>query len=195
MRLSWVQMQFFLVKLGRGIVDQLCRNTSVMIPNLSVNREVQFSLRENQPGSNSVHIVGKCSSDALEQNPVQDTLAALLVHSQSCRMTRWVKYNWIWFGLFLEHRFTLSAGLVFSFWCVFWSCGSSVFQCSFLVSTAIAHQVRYVPEVISEPCSTLFFIVKWIWLRLSSHYGRLQFGCFRRKSSARYLSRSAMRVV
>ena len=63
-------MHFFLVKLGRGIVDQLCRNTSVMIPNLSVNREVQFSLRESQPGSNSVHIVGACSSDALEQNPV-----------------------------------------------------------------------------------------------------------------------------
>ena len=52
------------------------QNTSVMIPNLSVNREVQFSLRKNQPGSNSVHIVGACSSVALEQNPVQDTLAA-----------------------------------------------------------------------------------------------------------------------
>ena len=30
------------------------RNTSVMIPNLSVNCEEQFSVRENQPGSNSV---------------------------------------------------------------------------------------------------------------------------------------------
>ena len=30
------------------------RNTSVMIPNLSVNCEVQFSVLENQPGSNSV---------------------------------------------------------------------------------------------------------------------------------------------
>ena len=45
-----------------------------MIPNLLVNRQVQFSLRENQPGSDSVHIAGSCSSVALEQNPVQDTL-------------------------------------------------------------------------------------------------------------------------
>ena len=100
-----------------GSIMPSARNTSVMIPNLSVIREVQFSLRENQPGSNSVHIVGKCSSDALEQNPVQDTLAALLVHSQSCRMKRWVKYNWIWFGLFLVRRFTLSAVLVFFLMC------------------------------------------------------------------------------
>ena len=64
------------------------RNTSVMIPNLSVNREVQFSLRKNLAGSNSVHIMGACSSVALEQNPVQDILAALIVHRQSCRMER-----------------------------------------------------------------------------------------------------------
>ena len=76
-----------------GSIMPSARNTSVMIPNLSVIREVQFSLRENQPGSNSVHIVGECSSDALEQNPVQDNLGALLVHSQSCRMKRRVKFN------------------------------------------------------------------------------------------------------
>ena len=46
------------------------RNTSVMIPNLSVNREEQFSVRENQPGSISVDIVAACSSVAFEQNPV-----------------------------------------------------------------------------------------------------------------------------
>ena len=69
------------------------RNTSVMIPNLSVNCEVQFSVRENQPGSNFVHIMVACSSVALEQNRVQDTLSALLVHSQSCRMKSTVEVN------------------------------------------------------------------------------------------------------
>ena len=69
------------------------QNTSVMIPNLSVNREVQFSLRKNQPGSNSVHIMGACSSVALEENPVQDTLAALIVHSQTSTMERRVIFN------------------------------------------------------------------------------------------------------
>ena len=52
-----------------------------MFPNLLVNR----FLWENEPGFNSVHIVGVCSSVALELNSVQDTLAALLVHSQSCK--------------------------------------------------------------------------------------------------------------
>ena len=69
------------------------QNTSVMIPNLSVNREVQFSYQKNQPGSNSVHITGECSSVALEENPVQDTLAALIVHSQSSTMGRRVIFN------------------------------------------------------------------------------------------------------
>ena len=64
-----------------------------MIPNLLVNREVQFSLRGNQPGLNSVHIVGECSSDALEENPVQYSLGALIVHSQSCRMKMRIKFN------------------------------------------------------------------------------------------------------
>ncbi|WP_419617610.1 hypothetical protein, partial [Thiolapillus sp.] len=32
------------------------------------------------------HIVGVCGFVAFEQNPVQGTLAALLVHSQSCRI-------------------------------------------------------------------------------------------------------------
>ena len=68
-------MHFFWVKLGRTILDQVCRAHEIlMIPNLLVNHEVQFSLRENQPGSDSVHIAGSCSSVALEQNPVQDTL-------------------------------------------------------------------------------------------------------------------------
>ena len=54
MRLSWVQIHFF------GYVRYIdsesslpsARNTSVMIRNLSVNRQVQFSLLENQSGSN-----------------------------------------------------------------------------------------------------------------------------------------------
>ena len=74
-----------------------------MISNFLLNREVQFSVRENEPGSNSV----AWSSVALEQNRVQDTLAALLVHSQSCRMKSTVELNWIWFGLVVMHRFFL----------------------------------------------------------------------------------------
>ncbi|WP_293682109.1 hypothetical protein, partial [Thiolapillus sp.] len=58
------------------------RNASVMMSMLSVNR----TLWEEKPTSDSVHIVGECSSVVSEQNSVQDTLAALLVHSQFCRM-------------------------------------------------------------------------------------------------------------
>ena len=56
-------------------------NGSGMIPKLSVNRGLHCSLRENEPSFDSAHIVGECSSVALEQNRVQDTLSALLVHS------------------------------------------------------------------------------------------------------------------
>ena len=69
------------------------RNTSVMIPNLSVNCEVQFSVLENQPAPNSVHIMVVCSSVALEKKRVQDTLSALPVHRQSCRMKSTVELN------------------------------------------------------------------------------------------------------
>ena len=79
-----------------------------MIRNLLVNRLQQFSLLENQPGSNSVHILWGCSSVALEQNEVQSTLATLLVHSQSGRMKRRVKLNRIGFGLVVVHRSTLN---------------------------------------------------------------------------------------
>ena len=57
------------------------RNPSVMIPKLSVKREVHCYLWENEPSSNSVDIVREYSSVGSEENPVQDTLAALLVHS------------------------------------------------------------------------------------------------------------------
>ena len=42
--------------------------------------------------------MGECSSVALEQNPVQDTLATLLVDSQSCRMKSTVNFemNLVW---------------------------------------------------------------------------------------------------
>ena len=69
------------------------RNASVTIPKLSVNQEVHCSLWENEPGSNSVHIVVVCSSVALEENLVNGTLAALLAHSQSCRMKSTVELN------------------------------------------------------------------------------------------------------
>ena len=52
-----------------------------MIPKLSVKREVHCYLWENEPSSNSVDIVREYSSVGSEENPVQDTLAALLVHS------------------------------------------------------------------------------------------------------------------
>ncbi len=55
-RLLWVQMHCFgeVSKSDSGSSLLSARNTSVMIPNLSVNCEVQFSVWENQPGSNSV---------------------------------------------------------------------------------------------------------------------------------------------
>jgi len=56
------------------------RNASVMM-SMSVNRTLW-----EEKTSDSVHIVGECSSVVSEQNSVQDTLAALLVHSQFCRM-------------------------------------------------------------------------------------------------------------
>ena len=61
-------------------------------------RSRQCSLLENEPSSDSVQIVGECSSVALEQNPVQDTLAALPVHSQSCTMKSTVEseMNLVW---------------------------------------------------------------------------------------------------
>ena len=70
----------------------------VMIPKLSVIRAVHCSLWENEPGSNSVHIVVVCSSVALEENLVNGTLAALLAHSQSCRMKSIVEIeqNLVW---------------------------------------------------------------------------------------------------
>ena len=37
--------------------------------------------------------MGECSSVALEQNPVQDTSAALLFHSQSCGMKSAVEFE------------------------------------------------------------------------------------------------------
>ena len=63
-----------------------------MIAKFSVNRDVHFSLGENEPGL-EVHIVGECSSVAFEQNPMQGTLAALLVHSQSCRMKSTIDFK------------------------------------------------------------------------------------------------------
>ena len=82
--------------LKRAIVDQICRVheiRSLCSRTCLVNHQVHCSLWENEPGSNSVHNVGVCSSAALEQNPVQDTLAASLVHSQSCRMKSTVEMN------------------------------------------------------------------------------------------------------
>ena len=84
-------MQF----LGQFMYSDLliAQNASVTIPKLSVNREVHCCLWENEPSSDSIHIVEEYNWVVLEQNPVQDTLAALLVHSQSCTMKSTVDGN------------------------------------------------------------------------------------------------------
>ena len=94
-RICSVEMQFLCqcVYSDSGSSLLSARNASVRIPKLSVNSEVHCSVCENKPLSDSVHNVGECTSVALEQNPVQDTLAALLAHSQSCRMKSLVKLN------------------------------------------------------------------------------------------------------
>ena len=46
-------------------------NGSGMISKLFVNRWLPCSSRENEPSFHSAHIVGECSSVALEQNLVQ----------------------------------------------------------------------------------------------------------------------------
>ena len=48
---------------------------------------------ENEPSSDSVQIVGECSSVALEENPVKDSLAVFLVHNQSCTMKSTVEFE------------------------------------------------------------------------------------------------------
>ena len=83
--------QFMYSNYGSSFLN--ARNASFRIPKLSVNSEVHCSVWENKPPLDSVHNVGECTSVALEQNPVQDTLAALLAHSQSCRMKSTVELN------------------------------------------------------------------------------------------------------
>ena len=70
-------------------------NGSGMIPKLSVNRGVHCSLREIEPSSD---FVGICSSVALEQNLVRDTLAALHVQSRTWRIksTLGFEMNKVW---------------------------------------------------------------------------------------------------
>ena len=48
-------------------------NGSVMVLKLSMNSALHCTLWENKPTSDSVHIVGECSSVVPEQNSVQDT--------------------------------------------------------------------------------------------------------------------------
>ena len=65
----------YLVGLCRAILYQVLSagNGSGMTPKLSVNRP----LRENEASfDDSAHIMGECSLVALEQNRVQNTLAA-----------------------------------------------------------------------------------------------------------------------
>ena len=100
---------FFLIKLGRAILNQVCRVHEIL-PLWSGT--YQWTVKYNflywkiNLDRISVHIVGVCSSFALEQNEVQATLATLLVHSQSGRMKRRVKLTRIGFGLVVVHRST-----------------------------------------------------------------------------------------
>ena len=77
-------------------------NSFGMFPKLAMNRGVHCCLRETESCSDPVHILGECSWIALQQNAVQDTLAALFVHSQSCKMKSTVEHgNEFGFNLFL----------------------------------------------------------------------------------------------
>ena len=80
-------MQFFgqCMYSDSGSSLRSARIASVTIPKLSVNRQVNSSLWESESSSDSVDIVGEYSWVVLEQNPVQYTLPASLVHRQSSR--------------------------------------------------------------------------------------------------------------
>ena len=84
-----------------------------------------------------------------------------------------------------------------SFWCVLWSLGFSVLKWRFFVRlcSVILDQARCDPEIVSKLRSALFRMVIWTYIRLNSHNSRMQFGCFRRKSRARRLSRFALPIV
>ena len=101
-----------LISLRRAIVDQV-NWLHEMLPLWSRccqwTAEYTAHYGKNKPTSDSVHVVGECSSVVLEQNSEQDTLAALLVHSQSCGMTcSQLTLKWIRFGLVLIPRFALN---------------------------------------------------------------------------------------
>ena len=76
------------------------RNAYVKITKLFVKREVNSFMDESEISSKSIFLVGECSWDVLEQNPVQDTSAALLVQSQSSRMNNKIERNKLAFHLF-----------------------------------------------------------------------------------------------
>ena len=96
----------FLVKLDKAILDQVCRVHEILpLWSRTCQWTVKYNFLYEKIKSNTVHIEGACTSVALEQNRVQDTLAALLVHSQSCRMKSRVELHWIWFGLVVYNFF------------------------------------------------------------------------------------------
>ena len=81
---------------------------------------------------------------------MQDTLAALHVHSQSCRMKSTVEKK-TELGWTCDASFFSQHSVPFWVFCV---------QMQFLGQVqAIQDQVRCDPEVVSKPCSTLFRMV------------------------------------
>ena len=134
----------FLVSLCRTIVHQVCR-VHEMLPLWWRSSQWTVPDGRKKPSSDSVHIVGESSSVAFEQNPMEDTLAALLVHNQHCRM-KWTV------DLFVSH-WIFTAIRALSFCCVFWNWGFvvSVYEERFWIKD---------PEVLSEPSCTLFLMGK-----------------------------------
>ena len=84
-----------------------------------MNRAVHCSLLEKDTSSDSVHIMAECSSGALEENPVQDNLAALICQSFRMKSTVDFQLNLIWTGF--------NAPFCAEHFVSFWVCLSVVF--------------------------------------------------------------------
>ena len=110
----------FLVTVWIAILDQVCRVHEMLpikITKLFVNREVNSFKHESESSSKSILFVGEFSWVVLEQYWVQDTSAALIVQSQSCRMNRKIERNkWAF------HKCTVLLGIFTSVVCLSLCC-------------------------------------------------------------------------
>ena len=101
-RVYCVEWQFFGDSMNSDPESSLpsARNASVKITKLFVKLEVNSFKHESESSSKSIFFVEECSWVLLEQYWVQDTSAALLVQSQSCRMNNKIERNKLAFHLF-----------------------------------------------------------------------------------------------